>query len=494
MKKLLIGAAVAVPVIWAGATWGISNKTESVFDDIITKSNEDLSNKFPFVVIEKQAYTKGFTSSTAQSVMKVNSEYFGDSDKGKDFSVTFNHTVFHGPVMKTPYGLTTGSSYVYTTIDQTALPVEVSSILKVLFDDKEPLISGMKTGLGGGVSVDFEVSPISLNQSKISSLKASELDIDPEQLEHFSFTGITGHLKTDKVSSYAKGDVKFGALELKGKDGGEMLTLKLKESIMKLDVSEFYNGTALDGTVDMEIPEFSVAKGDNEGVTITGVTIHTDTTNQGGSNLSGKFTLGVDKLLLNIPDAPFKLPVSAINLAGEVNSLDTAAVKKAIDLGSELQKTQFAMFKNDFSEESFEEMANKSMAYVNAIGEMVKQGTELKYQIDINNETGESQLKLDLNYAEAKKLFDLKTVKELVTALSGQLNISIGKGMISGTPLEEAIGMPVAMGFAVDKEKSYELVADLSSGELKVNGEPMPVLDMVGDQPLPWEELKDSFK
>lgn len=494
MKKLLIGAAVALPVAWAGATWGISNQTESVFDESIVKANETLAQKFPFVVYEKKAYTKGFTTSTAQSVLKLNPEMMGDSKSEEEFEVTLNHTVFHGPVMKTPNGVQTGSSYVYTTVDKESLPPEVAKIINILFDEKEPLTSGLKTSLGGALSVDLEVSPFTIDEAKIAKLKGTEFEIPPNVLDNASFAGITGHFDTDKESSFVKGNMTIGAVDFKVKERGDTVTFNLNESDVKIDITELYKNTALNGTFDMTIPQFSFSKGDKEGVTLSDLTLSTVTKNHGNGKLDGQFSLGIKKVLVKAPDAPFAIPESGINFGVELNNLGLDAVKTIIDLGAEVQSAQMAMLSGDFSDESMESFKTNTVAYFNAIGDTVQQGTELKYNFDVNNETGKTLLNLDLNYDEAKKLFELKTVKELVTALSGKLNISVAKGMIAGTPLEEAIGMPVAMGFAVDKETAYELVADLSSGELKVNGEPMPVLDMMGDQPLPWEELKGAFQ
>ena len=76
-------------------------------------------------------------------------------------------------------------------------------------------------------------------------------------------------------------------------------------------------------------------------------------------------------------------------------------------------------------------------------------------------------------------------------ALQAELKVNVDKNILSDLPVEE--NMQITMGFVKDKGNAYETIAVLNAGELKVNGEPVPVLDMLGpmaDQPLPWQMMQ----
>ncbi len=186
MNRLLSGFLIALPVVWAGATWGISNKTEAVFDDMLSSSNEKLAQKFPFLTMEKKSYEKGFTSSQAQSIVKLNTALFGENEE--EVSLTLNHRIEHGPVMSTTKGIKTGASYVTTTLETSDLPAELTEVMAVLLDSDEPFFTGVKTGISGEVVVDIEIGSFSYDQSKRTKLEALEINLGDE-LENLSFKG-----------------------------------------------------------------------------------------------------------------------------------------------------------------------------------------------------------------------------------------------------------------------------------------------------------------
>ena len=489
MKKVLIVAVLLVPILWAGVTWFSSNKTEQVFDSMLADSNQKLTESFPFVKVEKQSFEKGFTSSTAKSTVSLNTEMFGDEKE--PFIMTMNHTIYHGPVMMTPGGLKTGSSYVRTTLDQESLPAEAKEIVKLIFNGKEPLVSGMKTGVGDSVEVDLEVAPLLLDAKKIAAFSGKEVRSD--DLEEISMAGITGRFTTNTEGSRLKGSLILGAMEIKGKEDGKDINMTMAESLADIDIDELYKGSMLDGSVVMKIPEFSFSDGKGVGITLNGLTMTSKAEEENG-NFGGSASFDIDKLLVQSPAAPVEFPESKVHLSFAVKGFERDAVIKLVDLGQEMRSSQLALIGGSDAEEQIAEQMMKSIGtYYTAIGEAIKEGVGISNVLEISNDSGKSGVKLNINYADSKRLFDLKTVRDLVTALQGQLKINIDKSMIAGTPVEEAIGMPVAMGYAVDKGEAYEAIADLANGELKVNGESMPVLDMLGpmaDQSLPWGQGK----
>ncbi len=487
MKKIIVAAILIVPILWVGITWFTSNKTEEVFDEMLTESNQKLTESFPFVKVEKQSFEKGFTSSTAKSVVTLNSEMFGDEDD--PINVVMNHTIYHGPVMMTPNGMKTGTSYVRTTLEQESLPAEVKEVFKLLFDGKEPIISGIQTGVGGSVDVDLEIAPFSFDAKKFKELTGEKAGSD--DLELISFEGMVGHFKTNTEGTSLNGSLNIGTMEMKGKKEDKDIVMTMATSVMEMDVDELYKGSILDGSIELNIPEFVFSDGNGTGVTFNGLTV-VSKAEQTDGKLGGIGSFDVEKLLVQTPDAPFEFPESKLHLSFGVKGFERDAVIKLVDLGQEMRSSQFGMLENDDSEQMGEAMLSSIGTYYTTLGETIKQGVGINTNFELSNDTGKSAVNLDLNYVDSKKLFDLKTLRDVIMALQGQLKINIEKGMIAGTPAEEAVEMPVAMGFAVDKGEAYEAVADLGGGELKVNGELMPILDMLGgmiDQPIPWEMI-----
>jgi len=153
VKKFLLAVLLVIPILWASITWFTSNKTEEVFDGMLAESNQNLSESFPFVKAEKQSFKKGFTSSTAKSVLTLNKKIVGNEKE--PINIVLDHTIYNGPVMMTPNGVKMGSSYIYTTLDQDSLTTEVKDFLKLLFNGKEPIVSAVQTGINGSVNVDL---------------------------------------------------------------------------------------------------------------------------------------------------------------------------------------------------------------------------------------------------------------------------------------------------------------------------------------------------
>jgi len=494
MKKILLGLALVLPVLWAGLTWFTSNKTEAVFDENIVEANQQMAEQFPFFTMKKKSFEKGFTSSTAKSEITLNEEFMEllDAPMGDEsIKLTMNHKIYHGPVMMTPNGTKTGGSYIMTTLDQESLPAEVKELIKLAFDGKEPIVGGALIGAGDSVEIDMEMAPMSINNEKLLALTGEEPDSDADF--NVTFEGMTGHFTSNKEGTTLKGAFNLGAMELKGVDSGEPIHMLNAASVANFDIDELYKGTILDGEFDMTFPELKVI-GDGNEIMMSGLTITSSADEENG--LFGGFgTVDVARLLVKSPDMPVEFPESKIHLKFGVKGFDRASVVKLVDMEQEMHTQQMKLIGSNLDDAAMESMMGSMGTYYAAMIEMVKPGVEINTDLELSNDTGKSAVNFDLNYADAKKLLDLKTLREVIMALKGQLKISIDKSMLAGTELEEAIAMPMAMGFAVEKDGVYESVADLGGGELKVNGEPMPILDMMGgmvDQPIPWDDILSS--
>ena len=485
MKKIVVGLALVIPVVWAGILWISSNKTEAVFEEMLAESNQKVADEIPFVKIEKQSFEKGFLTSTAKSLVTLDPEIL---DNEEPLSLTLKHTIYHGPLMMTPNGIKTGTSYILTTLDQELLSPEAREGIDLLFNGKEPIVSGVLTGLGENVDVDLNVAPVHFDSEQFDAKPGIN---NSEETMILTLDGMSGQFSTNSEGGRIRGILDFGILKILGKDDGKDINMTMAASVTEMDIDEIYKGSILDGSGEVKIPEISFSDGEGRGLSLEGVTILSASKNQSGV-ISGVVTIDVTQLLIKNIDAPVVFPESSLHMSFGLKGLERKPLKKFIDAGKEMNKSQFVFLGGDDPQQSSDALTTTMNSYFNTLGEVLSQGVETNNVFEISNENGNSSVKLDLLYADSKKLLDLGTIKDVIMAFKSQLTISIDKSMIADTPMEETIGMPLAMGFAVDTGEAYEAIVNLNGGELKVNGEVMPVLEMLGsvvDQCLPWGKM-----
>ncbi|MBL1319836.1 MAG: DUF945 family protein [Methylophaga sp.] len=484
MKKLLLPVLLLIPALWAGATWFTSQNTEAVLDEMLAQSNQQTSEVAPFLNIEKKSFEKGFTQSSAQSVFTIDTSFFGDKD-AQPIQIGLNHKIYHGPVMMTPNGIKTGSSYILTTLDQSSLSEEVNSIITSFFGDAEPFVSGVTTGAGDMIETDFTVAPFSINAAQIAELTGEAL---AEEEFELSFAGLSGDITSNIQGTQMKGEMKMGEIKMKGLDGDEEFDMTMAASTIDIDADELYKSSLLDGKIAITIPSVLFSDGKGTDVAFTDMSI-VSSAEQDNGLMNASATFDINNMQIKSAEAGFEFPDSKVHMGGSINGIERTAVIKLLDQEQEMSRSQMMMLNSDDADINYDAITSSMVAYYQALGEMIKQGVNTQSILEISNETGNATVNLDLNYTEAKQLFSLKTVRELATAIQGQLAINIDKGMLAGTPLEEAIAMPIMMGFAVEKDDHYESIANLNTGELLLNDQPVPFLDMVGDQPLAWDEI-----
>ncbi|MFK8067032.1 MAG: DUF945 family protein [Gammaproteobacteria bacterium] len=491
MKKLLIGIVLIIPVLWAGITMYASNQTEEMFDDVLAKASQQYTENLPFIKVQKQSYERGFTTSLAKSVMVIDLGFFDENEES--IEVVFNTKIFHGPVMVTPKGIKFGTSYTQITLDQSSLSDDVREMVSWFFSEQEPFTSGIQTGLGEMAEFDLEVAPISIDAKAIAKLSGE--DYDAEHPFKMAVAGIKGDFTGNLEGTQLVGTIDIGAINMEAKEEGENINMSMAPSSILIDIKEAYKGTMIDGNIVMKLPEFSFSDGSIEGLKLHGMTLTSIAKNENDS-FSGNAIFDIEKLLVPSTATGIKLPQSKVHLSMGIKGFNRADIIKLLDVSQQMNKTQFEMMGNNNLEASQDAMMKSVAAYFSVLSDTIRQGVGTNNLLEVSNETGKASINFDLNYADTKSLMELKTVRDLIIALQGQLNISVSKGMIAGTPAEEAIGMPVAMGFAVDKGETIELDAVLGTGEVSVNGEPMPILDMLGDmldQPIPWEALQQGM-
>ncbi len=484
MKKILFSLLLLLPALWAGATWFTSNNTEAVLDTMLSNSNEQIAGTLPFLSIEKQSFKKGFTSSSAQSIVTLDADLF-DREDGSPIKITLNHKIYHGPMMMTPNGIKTGSSYTLTTLDQASLPTEAKKLITLLFKGQPPFSAGVTTGTSDDIDVDFNMAPLSYNAAKFVAFTGEAAASDDVNIV---FDGMDANFTTNGAASYMRGSMQLGEMTVTGNEDGKEIDMRMSASTANIDIDELYKGSLLDGKIEFFIPTYAFSDGEGTDITLSDMRIASSAGDSNGL-MHGEGTFDIATLHINTSDNSFNFPDAKIHFGFGMDGLERAGIMKLIDVGQELQTSQVMLFSSDDIDTSSEIMIEKMLAYYREAGNLIKQGVSVNSVLNISNANGKAGIKLDLDYIDTKELYALKTVKALATALQGKLAINIDKSILAGTPLEESIAMPIMMGFAVEKDNVYESVAALNNGELKVNNNAMPFLEMLGDQPLPWDEI-----
>ncbi|MFW5446998.1 MAG: DUF945 family protein, partial [Methylophagaceae bacterium] len=342
------------------------------------------------------------------------------------------------------------------------------------------------TGAGDMIDTDFTLAPFSIDAAQIEEFTSE--DLGEEQLE-FSFDGISGDFTGNVEGTIINGMMNMGEIKMKGNDGDNIdVTFIMAPSIIDMDVDEFYKSSILDGKITITIPRFLFSDGEGTDVVFNDLYIVSSAEQEQGL-MKAAATFDIDTVHIESPEAGFNFPDSKVHINGSISGIERTAVIKLIDLEHEMNMSQMSMLSSDDLDDTSEEIMASMLAYYRALGDMIKQGVKTQSILEISNDTGNAAVNLDLNYTDAKQLFALKTVKDLALAVQGNLAITIDKNMLVGTPLEEAIAMPIMMGFAVEKEERYESIANLNSGELMLNDQPVPFLDMIGNEPLAWDEI-----
>ncbi len=482
MKKTLLAILALIPAIWAGATWFASQNSETVLDEFMAQSNQQIEEAVPFLTLEKTSFDQGFIQSSAQSIVTIAPTLFSKEEE-EAVQIGFNHKIYHGPVMMTPNGIKIGTSYILTTLDQSSLSEEVKSIMTTLFGDAEPFVSGVTAGLSERIDTDFIIAPFSINAEQISELTGNPAG--DEELE-LSFTGFSGDIASNVQGSKMKGMMNIGELVVKVRDGATVFDVTMAASTVDMDVEELYKGSLLDGNIMLTIPSILFSDGKGSSATFSEVRMSSSAEQDNGL-MNGRGIFDVNKIHIKSSKVGFDVPDAKLHTSFDISGIERTGIIKLLDLEQEMSRTQIMLLSQD--DAAPDALMSSMRAYYRAGGELVKQGAKIASVLEISTDAGNAALRLDLSYSDAKRLFALKTVGDLAAATQGNISVNIDKSMLAGTPLAEAISMPIGMGFAVEKADRYESLVLLDKGELLLNGNPVPFLDAVGDQPLDWDKL-----
>ncbi len=481
MKKLLLAAILVIPALWAGLTWFTSGKVEKMYDHAFAENNRALESFSDGALkMEKHVFQKGFLKSTAKTIVSIDHNKFSGEELPE--KIILNHVIYHGPVMRTPNGIKTGSSYIYTTLDRDALPADKKTLLDALFGENEPFTIGTLTGLGDEIDIDIELASFALDENKLRERTGNVI----------SFSGAKGHITTNRDVSILKGAIKTGPFKMTDHSGEKQVTLAADPGTISMDIDDMYKGTTLDGSFSIEFPKLSYEDDQGTKLVMTNLKLSQKSDETDGKITSSAF-YGVEKLQLIDPARGIDLPEYNVQATFEGKGFSRDAVVRLIDLTQELEEKHVAL--NDHTSGQSEKETDILLErLLLAFSDMITQGAGIGANLKLaSSKTGQATANLDIHYNDTKKIPEHKTVGELVAALRGNLNVRIDKKLITGTSgAEESLALPAAMGLIVDKGEHLEMTAELSGKELNLNGEAVPIEAMLGPiagQPIPWDML-----
>ncbi len=471
MKKVIPLILLLLLATWLGATYLISDQVEKNYANAVKQVNQKLKSDFPFITLEPETFDKGFLSSEATSRISG----IGDSSEG----IGLRHKIYHGPVMFTPAGVKTGSSYIVTTIDLDTFPEEVRQTIRKASDTDNPLTISLLTGTSETFDVDIELAPLQFRESGNNA---------PE----ITFDGLTGSVQTDVDGSFLTGGFHSGKLTIEDEQGAK-LSLAPGEGVF--DITDMYNGTVLSGTSRATLPEASISAPGVES-RLQGLSISSEN-NTRGDTLTSKLAISVEKLQLEVPASHIQLPDSTIQLQTEISGIETTALKQLLDTQQELNALQMNSVASSFSNKASpvldeEAMGKTLQRYMQSLVNLVKPGLQSTTRFMLKNEAGIADLHLDLGYAESRDLSQLPTIRDLIGAVKGELEIKADEKLLSTLSLDALAAMPVAMGFATQENGQLQSLIRLEKGDLNVNGGPLPLMNMLGpvlNQPSPIPAL-----
>lgn len=484
MKKTLIGTLLIIPVLWAGMTWVASNKTEEVFNNMLAQSQQRITEAAPILTIEKQSFSKGFISSTAKSIIHIAPEIFDSEDP---FKITLNHSIYHGPLMLTADGIKIGTSYIITTLDQSPLEEKTRQAITLIFAGNQPLTSKTHTQFDSSITESFDIPALVIDSVALESI----FEHKQNNTNNFklSLAGISGKFTTNPEASYLNGFISAGTLNITGKDSQDNFDLAVKPSNVKLDIDELYHGAMLLGSVSLKLPEVLLSDG-KQSISLKDMLIKSSG-DEFAESYNQTATIDIDKLLMNADSSPSIFPESKLHMSFALKGLDQTATKRLIDHSQSINQAQISLLNSQNSSQAQQQFDTDISNYLQALSNLIKPGLTNNNIIELSNNKGASSIHFDLSYVSAQKLFELKTLKELIIALSAEFRLNIDKKMVAGTAVEQLLNSPMTNNAIKSNADAYTTIAILDNGQLNLNGEPVPLFDMLGpaaEEPLEWEK------
>ena len=470
MKKVLSGGVLVLVGLWVLGVVFFGRAAEIKVDDQIAALNNDLQERSIPVTITRQSCDSGILSSNSRIQLSV------DRENNEALIVDVDLDIYHGPLMLTPRGLKLGAYYIAFTPDIAALLEEKEEAQEFLegFAERKPLSGGFLLNLWGGQSFDLALAPFNFSE-----------DGKSVSLEN----GIVGAFSSDDSFSRLKGIVTLGAFSVEDED--EALTIDVAASTLAMNITEIYAGSMLTGELDYTLDSV-IANYEGSEHRIDGIALRS-VSDKNSAGLYGNANFTMDSITSS--GYSFKeMFGEPLNFRLDFNyeGLNEQATREFAEINQKLNRQMYVALLSDEEMSDLEGFSEENIqAYMLAIAALVEQGLKFDYGFTLGKGDASSGLNFVFDWVDANGLMNKKTVREVLAAFQADVKVNVDKAFFSGTDFESMAQMPVMMGYAVATEQGIESQALFNRGELLLNGEPVPYMEMMGadlDEVLPWAQ------
>ena len=427
MKKLVITILLLIAVVLV-APKIIGGVVETEHQSVVDKLNENLA-----VTIVSKNFTRNWFGGKAVTEIRI----LLQDKEIEDITITVEENLLFGPVIFTDEGLEFALSYSQANINFKELFIEEE--IETFINNKIHL-SGLLTFSKDIVSkvVIDEVSK-EVDGNKIASKKAIghfTLENNNRVYGNFTWDGLTAST-SDK--NFTIGEVKFTVDQT-------------------LIAGDYYQGNAIStGYFDFSIASVKA------------------------KDPSGNDVLSIDNLLIDA--------ISAVN-----NDLMTITMGYSADkvesVGQQLENANLDVIFNGLNIKVMQEI-NTLMAELSADGdEMFSAENMEKLSIltakllvdepvieitDLSVKTAEGAIASSMQLSVDKTLFDTTNIMSIIPAIKADANGIAPMPFFTKLGLAPMIDMYVQQGLIIQKEQELSFKVDFSQGQLKVNGQIIPM-------------------
>lgn len=521
---LSLGAFLIGIGLWAGLTWVFGAGAEAALSPSEPATNEEDEDAIELFQMANAGFERGFLSSRGETHIGLTDDE--DGDGLPDDSVVLKHEIFHGPLAMTPDGIILCSNYIITTIDFDRFPEEMVEEVRGLFGENEPLIVRTTTGMDRTVNSKIEVAAFA---SEGTGQEAGEFSYDGFSAD-ITFTATDEGTLESLTGNATLGGWRMQTPDSKVEcDPGTAEINYQEERVLKghitlgdiTSTSEAFQGKL--STVELSFDQERASElvplllgttrfgFDELQLTIMGETVSVKNgevvgeSGQENDKLHGSVRYGFGDVeiapTLAGPMVPF-LPAIEKGFSVEIGGrgVEFTAVEAVYQQAQGVQKAQFEQLTESVSSETLEfgnsqEYQVALREYMEAFLGLFQPGAEIYQRTELRGQTDTSHAEIAFGLGGEKSLMEQATLRELLSSLAGKVEVRVSKSDLPPEHLEMMAGGLTASGFLSDTPAAIIGNAQLTDGIFHLNGQPTPMLDMLGpqlDEPIPWDEFMEG--
>ena len=431
MKKGLLFALIGLVAIAGFSAYQGRTLSQQTFDQQLV----ELKKVAPLYRLSVEEATLKHQLFSGQA--KVSLFFTPPDDKIPPMFFVMESDIQYGPLLFSDNGIALGLAGGQTRLSVTGLPEDVSAKLEALIG---PHLMTADT------RVDF---------AKVMHAEIQTPAIDFSDAQgRFMFDGIQAAYQHDLNSQQIDGSLEIGELTL----NTPKLDLKL---LAGHGDYQFTRVTELlsPGKFKLLFPELIVSSPDAD-FNIRGVGLDVEQRLE-NNQLSVSETLRVDDIV-----AP--IPVTAASATFDFNNINPASIERWSELVTTYGADPEAIELSPPSEQQMREL----------ITLFLQKGVQFNQYYDVDAFGGNVLADLDIEYQgleDGTHPLDVDNPQRLIAAVDAQLMIEADQQLINATPVAPMVPQYIDQGLIIQQDNKLKLEANLSAGQLVVNGQPFPL-------------------